>query len=163
MALTKRQYIEQAFAEIGLASYIFDLSPEQLQTALRQVDAMMSTWDAKGIKLGWPIALSPGDSDLDTLVNDHPWANEAIFTNLAMRIAPSFGKVVSQDTRTNAKFAYDALLLEASRPQQMHYPGTLPSGAGNKPWRDYDDPFVRRPNDDPLQVGGNEQLEFIGD
>lgn len=163
MAWTKRQYIEQAFAEIGLAGYVFDLSPEQLQSALRQVDTMMATWDAKGIKLGWPIALSPGASDLDTLVSDHPWANEAIYTNLAMRIAPGFGKVVQQDTRTNAKLSYDALLLQAARPQQMQYSSALPAGAGNKYWRETGDPFLQDPNDDPLQVGGNGQLEFIGD
>lgn len=163
MSWSKRQYIEQAFYEIGLAGYMFDLSQEQLQSALRQLDMMMSTWDAKGVALGWPIALSPDNSDLDTMAGDHPWANEAIYTNLALRIAPSYGKSVGQDTRTNAKFSYDALLLQAARPRQMQYPGTLPAGAGNKTWRDYDDPFMRQPNDDPLQVGDNGQLEFLGD
>lgn len=163
MAWTKRQYIEQAFAEIGLAGYVFDLSPEDLQGALRIADSMMATWDAKGIRLGWPISLTPGASDLDTPTADMPWANEAIYLNLAMKIAPGFGKSVGIETRTNAKMAYDALLSIAARAPQMQYPGTLPSGAGNKPWRDCDDPFVRQPNDDPLQVGGNGQLEFLGD
>ena len=31
MGWTKRQFIEQAFDEIGLASYAFDLGPEQMQ------------------------------------------------------------------------------------------------------------------------------------
>lgn len=163
MSWTKRQYIEQAFAEIGLAGYDFDLSPEQLQSALRQLDAMMATWDGKGIRLGWPIAISPGNSDLDTQAPIITLANEAIYLNLALRIAPGFGKAVSQETKTNAKMAYDAVLLEAARAPQMQYPGTLPAGAGNKPWRDYDDPFVRQPDEDPLQVGTNGQLEFLGD
>ena len=29
MGWTKREYVEQAFEEIGLASYVFDLTPEQ--------------------------------------------------------------------------------------------------------------------------------------
>ena len=31
MAWTKRQIVTQAFEEIGLASYVFDLEPEQLR------------------------------------------------------------------------------------------------------------------------------------
>ena len=33
MSWTKRQYIVDAFEEIGLASYVYDLQPEQLQSA----------------------------------------------------------------------------------------------------------------------------------
>ena len=162
MAWTKRQYIEQAFSEIGLAGYVFDLSPEQLQTALRQLDSMMSTWDAKGVQVGWPISVTPGNADLDTEVSFIPGYDEAVFLNLAIRLAPGFGKAVGVETRSAAKMAYDALLLQAARPRQMQYPGTLPSGAGNKPWRD-DSPFLDQPNDDPLQVGAGGQLEFTGD
>jgi hypothetical protein len=162
MAWKKRDYIIQAFSEIGLASYVFDLGPDQLQTALRQLDMMMATWDGKGIKLGWPLSLSPGNSDLDTEVESHLWADEAICLNLALRIAPGFGKAVGQEAKTNAKLAYDAVLVDAARPRQMQYPGTLPAGAGNKPWREYGDPFMPQPNDDPLQECGA-QLVFVGD
>jgi hypothetical protein len=54
MGYTKRQFISAAFEEIGLASYVFDLQPEQLQSALRRLDAMMADWNAKGIRLGYP-------------------------------------------------------------------------------------------------------------
>ena len=65
MAYTKRDIVEQAFEEIGLASYVFDLQPQQLESALRRLDAMMATWNAKGIRLGYPLPSSPADSDLD--------------------------------------------------------------------------------------------------
>ena len=35
MGYSKRQFVAAAFEEIGLASYVFDLQPEQLQSALR--------------------------------------------------------------------------------------------------------------------------------
>lgn len=162
MAWLKRQYIEQAFSELGLSGYVFDLSPEQMQTALRQLDSMMATWDAKGIQVGWPISITPGNADLDTEVPVIPGYNEAICLNLAIRLATGFGKAVGAETRSSAKMAYDALLLQSSRPRQMQYPGTLPSGAGTKSWRD-NAPFVDRPNDNPLQVGDGGQLDFIGD
>lgn len=160
---TKRNYIEQAFAEIGLAGYVFDLTPEQMQSSLRQLDAMMATWDSKGLRLGWPLSLTPGNSELDTVTGIHTWADEAVYLNLALRIAPGFGKTVGAETRTNAKTSYDTLLMRAARPLQAQYPGTLPAGAGNKPWRDHGDPFLRQPNEDPLQVGSNGQLKFLGD
>ena len=59
MGWTKREYIEQAFEEIGLASYVFDLTPEQLQSALRKLDAMLAEWNAKGLRLGLSTAQFP--------------------------------------------------------------------------------------------------------
>jgi len=38
-------------------------------------------------------------------------------------------------------------------------PGSMPAGAGNKPWRVYDDPFLRRPVD-PLLAGQDGPIEF---
>ena len=37
MGMTKRQYVDQAFTEIGLAGYVFDITPEEMNTALRQL------------------------------------------------------------------------------------------------------------------------------
>ena len=47
MGYTKRQFVTAALEEIGLASYVFDLQPEQLQSALRRLDAMISEWNGK--------------------------------------------------------------------------------------------------------------------
>ena len=138
MAWTKRQFIEQAFEEIGLASYTFDLSPEQMQAALRRLDAMMATWYGAGISLGYPLPASPQDSDLDTDTTVPAISNEAIYTNLALKIAPTLGKIVSTDTKASAKAAYQGLLQRAAMPCEIQLPGTMPAGAGNKPWRDGD-------------------------
>ena len=55
MAYTKRDIVNQAFGEIGMADYVFDLQPQQLDSALRQLDMMMATWNGKGIRIGYPI------------------------------------------------------------------------------------------------------------
>lgn len=159
---TKRSLIEQAFNEIGLAGYVFDLSPDQLQTAARQLDSMLLTWDAKGIKLGYPFALSPQNIDIDVDTFLPTAAVEAVYLNLGLRIGPGFGKTVPQETRINAKMAYDGLLAIAAFPREQQMPGTMPAGAGNKPWRRYDDNFLRQPDDGPLVVDPNGQLDFLG-
>jgi hypothetical protein len=108
-----------------------------LQSALRRLDAMMADWNAKGIRLGYPLPSSPQDSSLDeeTLVPDS--AYEAIICSLGIRLAPSFGKQVMIETKTTAKQGYDILLQRATFPLEKQLPSTTPSGAGNKPWRVY--------------------------
>jgi|APFre7841882590_1041340.scaffolds.fasta_scaffold00981_6 hypothetical protein len=158
MSYTKRQFVEEAFAEIGMASYTFDLSPQQLDACLRRLDTMMATWNARGIRLGYPLPSNPEDSDLDTDTQVPDSANEAIVANLAIRIAPQYGKTVSLDTRTTAKQAYDTLLARAAFPPEQQFPRTLPMGAGQKPWR-FDDPFMPAPTN-PVLTGQEGPLEF---
>ena len=159
MGYSKRQFVTAAFEEIGLASYVFDLQPEQLQSALRRLDSMMADWNGKGIRLGYPIPGSPQFSDLDEPSEVPDSANEAIITNLAIRIAPGYGKQVMPDTKATAKETYNTLLSRAAVPMEQQLPGTMPSGAGNKPWRVYDDPFLRPPVD-PVLAGQDGPIQF---
>lgn len=153
---TKRQFVNQAFEEIGLASYVYDLTPEQLNSAVTKLDSMMATWNAKGIRLGYPLVSNPDQSDIesDTFVPDS--AFEAITTNLAIRLAPSYGKTVSQDTKAIAKDAFNTLLSRAAAPPEMQLPDAMPLGAGN---RLYDNPFTPPPVD-PLTAGPDSVITF---
>jgi hypothetical protein len=159
MGWTKRQMIEQAFDEIGLASYAFDLTPEQMQSAIRRLDTMMAAWNALGIRLGYPLPSSPQDSELDEQTNVPDSANEAIYTNLAIKLAPSYGKQVMPDTKATAKESYNTLLSLAAMPKEQQMPGTMPAGAGNKPWRLDDNPFLRSPVDQVL-AGGDGPIDY---
>jgi hypothetical protein len=155
---TKRQFVEGAFEEIGMANYVFDLQSEQLQSALRRLDAMMMEWNAQGIRLGYPIASSPQDSDLDTETNAPDSAWEAVITNLAVRIAPGYGKTVSPDTKMVAENAFNTLMQRATFPLEKQLPETMPIGQGNKPWR-WDNPYYPDPAD-PVNTGPEGPLEW---
>lgn len=159
MGYSKRQFVSAAFEEIGLASYAFDLQPQQFESALRRLDAMMASWNALGIRLGYPLPSSPQFSDIDAESEVPDSANEAIITNLAVKIAPGYGKQVMPDTKATAKETYNTLLSRAAAPLEQQLPGTMPSGAGNKPWRVYDDPFLRPPVD-PVLAGQDGPIEF---
>lgn len=141
MSWTKRQLIEQAFDEIGYADYSFDVQPQQYNTALIKLDAMMDRWLLKGIDLSYPIPTNPQDSDLDTdssITNDA----EAVYTNLAVRIAPSLGKTVSIELKAAALESYRTLLIAAATPSAMQLPDTTPKGQGSKYWAWDKDPFL---------------------
>lgn len=159
MGWTKRQFVTQAFEEIGLASYVFDLTPEQLDSALRRLDSMIAAWNALGIRLGYPLPSIPDDSDLDEQTNVPDSSVEAIYTNLAIKLAPSYGKQVMPDTKATAKESYNTLLSIAAMPMQQQMPSTMPAGAGNKPWRISDTPFLTPPTD-PVLAGRDGQIEF---
>lgn len=162
MGWTKRQFIEQAFDEIGLGAYVFDLDPQQIESALRRLDSMMGTWMDKGIQIGYPLPSAQADSDPDEVTNVPIPCNEAIYLNLAIRIAPGFGKSLMPETKASAKNAYDGLLARAAFPREQQLPNTTPIGSGNKPWRTYDNPFVRGPDESPIRSTDNNQLDFIG-
>ena len=151
MSYTKRELISEALAELGLGAD-FDISPEEQEAALRKLDAMMAVWDGRGIKLGYPLPSSPADSDLDQSSNLPDTAVEPVALNLAMRLAPSYGKTVSVDTRRSASEGMDRLLIAPAQPSPPQQPNTMPRGAGNKPWRPLSSPFFPQPTNDPLQV-----------
>lgn len=141
MSYTKRQFVNAAFTQIGLANYTFDLQSEQLQTGLKLLDAMMAMWNAKGLRLSYPIPTTPENSDLDDETNVPDRANEAIIFNLAQRIAAAFGRQVMPELKQTAYYAYQTLLSISAMPDEMSLPSTLPRGAGNKPHR-FENPYI---------------------
>ncbi|MES3022747.1 MAG: packaged DNA stabilization gp4 family protein [Pseudomonadota bacterium] len=159
MSWTKQQLIEQAFAEIGLSVNVFNISPENLQSALRNMDAMMGTWNGRGIRVGYGLPATPADSVLDDLSGVPDSASEAVYLNLALRIAPAFGKAVGTETKANARAAYEVLLSLAAFPPEQQLPNTLPRGAGQKPWR-YQRPFMPTPVDPLVDTQGDGQIDF---
>jgi hypothetical protein len=159
MGYSKRQFVEAAFAEIGMAGYVFDLQPQDLEQALRRLDAMMAEWNAKGIRLGYPLPSSPQFSDIDAESEVPDSANEGVIANLGVRLGAGYGKAIMPQTMMVAKQAYNTLLSRAAMPMEQQFPDTLPAGAGNKPWRIYDDPFLPAPVD-PITVGTDGPLAF---
>jgi hypothetical protein len=149
---TKQQIIAAAYAELGVADYDFDVQPEEQESALRRLDAMMAVWDGKGIRLGYPLPSSTDVSSLDQDSGLPDTALEPVFLGLALRLAPSIGKTVSVDTRRNASDGFDRLQIAAAQPLPPQQPNTMPRGAGNKPWRPLSSPFFPKPTDSPLQV-----------
>ena len=159
MAWTKKQFIIAALDELAISNYEFDISPDELQSCLIKLDAMMAKWNARGIRIGYPIPPGQSSSSLDDVTNVPDSSIEAIYTNLAIRISPSFGKIVSSDTKLCAKEAYNILKSRAASPGQMQLPGEMPAGAGNKNWQYSGDPFIRPPSDE-IEAGSDAIIEY---
>ena len=154
---TKAQLVSSALGELTLGGE-FDITPEEQQDAVRRLDAMLAMWESKGIRLGYSLPASPDDSDAETQAGIPDTSAEAVYLNLAVRLAPMFGKQLSQDTRAAARQAYEPLLIRAAQPPQQDYRPSLPAGAGGKPWQRY--PFLPAPNTDPLRNDASGGIEF---
>jgi hypothetical protein len=131
---TKFHLIKSAFSEIGIANYEFDLSAEEVNDALDRLDDLMRSWEARGVSLGWPLTSSPDDSESGQEVTVPDVAMRAIRTNLAIELAPMYGKLVSPHTMATAKSSYNTMLAALKPPPEKGFPSTTPSGAGNSRW-----------------------------
>jgi len=156
---TIRQLCEEAYAELALAGYVFDLTPEEMQRAGRRLSTMMANWDARGIALGFTLATTPEGVDLDADSGLPQHALEPVFLNLAIRLAPGKGKALSGATLSRAKEGYDALVADAAAPQTQQLRQGLPLGAGNKPRYQR---FVTPPDTSDIQLGEGGDLDFLG-
>jgi len=131
MGYTKGELVQSALNEIGIADYDFDIGAEQTESAMRKLDSMMSMWSSLGIRLNYPSSTEANGSSVRTDTKLPSKAVEAVVTNLAIRIAPSYGKVVSPETKMVAKSSYDTLMLLFAKPRERQLP-SMPIGAGYK-------------------------------
>lgn len=153
MAWTKLDIIRQAYAEIGRPSYDFDIAPEELQAALRQLDAMLALWGGtQGIRIGFSGGDGFGDIGVSAEVPD--WSYEALYLNLALRLGASFGKSPMPMTILNAKLALDGVRARCLVPATRSLSGY--GGAGNSDWG-----VTSLPQDyEPVATGPDNTLPF---
>lgn len=124
---TALSLIEDALSEIRVKKAGVDLQPDEISDSLRKLNQLMTAWDAQGIHLGYRKVSDSGD---ETGIPD--WAELATGTTLAILLAPSFGKNVSNSLVASQEGAYTAMLNRLIAPPKVHYPGTLPVGSGNQ-------------------------------
>jgi len=128
---TKRAVVLQAFRQAGVASYVFDLRPEELRDVVIELDQMLALWASRGINLGYNAG---GDGDLDTDSGLAMADLSAVSQNLALTVCSMFGRQVPPTLMESAAQSYAGLLtkalmnVDASRANQ----GGLPYGAGNR-------------------------------
>lgn len=161
MSWTKGEILRDAFGVLALHGFEFDLTPDEQQAALRRLDTLLATWEGKGIRLGYAFPSSADGSDVGDDSGLPDSAVEAVYSNLAVRLAAAFGKQLPADTLRAARESYDILTWGAAQPIEQQLPSTMPRGAGNRIWRNSQRPFFPRPDDDPLRItqGGDMSVQ----
>ena len=128
MSLTKRNIIERAYTAGGLASYVFDLTPEELEAAKATLDSMMAFWAVKGARIAYN-----GGGELNDDAGLPGWAEEAVIANLALRVCGFAGKTPSPEVKASARQSWNTVLAMVSQPPVARMDvGRVPAGSGNR-------------------------------
>lgn len=125
--MTKGELVSAALSELGIADFEFDITPEEVTSGIRRMDSMLAQWSAKGVVINYPFG--DLDASADSGVPSH--AEEAVTTNLAVRLASSYGKEPSPMLLTAARMAKTDLFSFSTRPREIRFP-QMPHGAGYK-------------------------------
>ena len=129
MNLAKIDIITAAFTEIGLVGYAADATPDELTAASTQLDRMIGKWAGDGL----PVRFTTGSTSLTAKITIPEWAAEAIVLNLAIRMAPSFGRTAMPATKADAAQALETVRKRSVIMQPMPIDNQVaPAGAGNR-------------------------------
>jgi len=161
MGWLKQELVKKAFEKIGLADYVFDLQPEQLQAAVVELDTMISAWNLSGIRLSYPLPSTPAGSNPTDDSNLPDMAVKAVYENLALALASNLGRPVMPELVRSAAQGKQALLAHGAQPAKLLLPRQMPAGAGHKTWRGQPGrPFLDNNDDDTISTGNDGEFPF---
>jgi hypothetical protein len=129
---TKGELVNAAYEEIGLAGYVFDLQPEEIQTGVRRLERYMLMLDGRGIRISYNAAASASSATANDPLGIPQWTEDCIIPLFALRLAPTIGKQVHPDTRMAARRGLNALLVGTYNIPSMQMPRHMPIGSGNR-------------------------------
>jgi hypothetical protein len=126
MALTNRKLIEGAYRAAGLNAAVFDLTAEDFQGAIEDMQDMLAAWSKRGVR----IAYAGGGVEDESGLPDY--AQEAVKLNLGAKLAGQMGKQVAPQFLGDARRAMNDLMAATAQiPSVKLDTYYLPSGAGN--------------------------------
>lgn len=159
MGWTKRQFIDRALSEIGLGKRSYTPTNEDYTDALAIADSMVESWHGRvGLGIGWPVTDNPDDSNIDSETEVPLIYNEAVALQLAIRLAPGYGKQVMPDTKVNASQSFKTMIAKLSPPKPKQQPQGVPLGGGNR-WRGRI--FTPAPEETSDLVSGDNTIESL--
>lgn len=132
---TKRDLIGQAYIEVALNNWDYDVTPEELDKALMRLDMLAAELVGRGIDIGYNAPSAVGLSNLSDELGCPDQAFFGLAVLLAKRLCSSMGKQLSQSSREALNDAMKAVRSAAVVlvPSMSLARGT-PLGSGNRSW-----------------------------
>lgn len=128
--------VKDALQEIGVHGSEQQLPASELNDGIRYLNRMLAAWDARGIKLGYSVALGPNDE-----MTVPAGAIEGIVFNLAYRLASVYDMPVNADLADKANNGMVTIRKLGIKMCQQRFSGNLPIGSGNDNSSVYDNVF----------------------
>jgi hypothetical protein len=130
--ITKGALGARALHHLGIANYVFDVESEETISTLKTLDSMIAEWQAKLNDMGYIQPATNGTSQPSDPAGIDEAMVEAVAANLALRVAPSYGKTTSGELRAMARDGRSFVFSSYSRARAVEIPSYLPLGAGNR-------------------------------
>ena len=124
---TARQVVNRAAEEIGVKTAEAELEPADAQVIFDRMNDILIEWADTGLTPAFVEVFS-----LDDEIGVDRHAIGAASYALAMRIAPSFQRLVTPDLRDSANTTLQALERSVVHIGDIALPDTLPVGSGNE-------------------------------
>ncbi len=126
MTTTVTQIVTGALMLLEIRVAESQVTPAEAEDGLASLNDMMNEWNVDGINVGYETL-----QNIEDILHVDLGSIGAIKANLAVYIAPEYGKAVSQALAMRAKVGKRS--LRASIPiNPSQYPDTLPIGSGNE-------------------------------
>lgn len=161
MAVRKSDLVRDALSKLAIINYDYDIDPEEFRTGLIAMEVMIASWDARGIKFGYIISPTPEQAKGEDDAGIPDIARKAIVYNLAIELAPTYGKEISQAISVGASSGMTDLLSAVQYIPQVQYPRNMPRGSGNTlrfdRWSRFyrPQPTLDADNSGPIDTGDN--------
>jgi hypothetical protein len=124
--MVKGDYVDGAYEQMTIWGVTTNATPREVEIALKRLNGLLLHWENQNIFLGWNV----GAEDPNDESGLPDWAQEAVFTNLAIKLLPVYGRGATLEQKQDAAAAYEAITLSCIN--NMEYPDTMPVGAGNQ-------------------------------
>ena len=124
---TMREVVQDAMEEIGVKTAEVTLTSDELQSGIRRCNDMLTEWADIGIVPSFNEVTNGDD-----LINVDRNAVGCVKYNLAIRLAPSYQKVVGPALAAIASGTLEMLMASNTDLSNIAYPDTLPMGSGNR-------------------------------
>lgn len=159
-AQIKSDVINGAYGQLRISGLTVNPTPEDITTALKRLENMAAEFDARNICTSFNIQDAPDPSDL-TNVEQMFW--HMLETNLALRLAPDFGKEVPGILLAQASQSLSAAssVIASNDKRFVQAPHRMPIGSGNTLRYNKYQRFHREPQLPPIACTTN--VLFIKD
>ena len=123
---TAQQIIDGAAVKATIKTAEIDLEAFEFQQILDEMNDMLTEWADSGLTPAFKEVTNSTDT-----VNIDRNAVSAVKNALAIRISPSFGKIITQGMVLNANESRSRLEASQIFIGEVAYPDSLPTGSGN--------------------------------
>lgn len=131
MATTKSDIVASALNKLAVTGFDYEIDPEELKAGVVALEYLMADWDARGIKIGYRFAADPETANISDPCGLPDIGYRAVVYQLAIDLADTYGKQVTQSIAAGANSAMTSLLSAIQFIPEMQYPNRMPRGSGN--------------------------------